>query len=439
MSTQTLRSEFKAYDHIYLNGGSHGSRKWLLAIFCLLVIIVFLPWTQNIRAKGKVTALRQEQRPQQINTIIGGRVEKWYVKEGDIVNQGDTLIQLSEIKESFLDPELINRTAEQIAAKEFSVQYYQGKANLTSDQIVALKSGLIAKRRQLENKLVQSQAMVYSDSMELVAAVNAWKISDLQYVRQKSLYDSGLVSLTQLEQRNQAYQSMIAKKVSAENKFLASKQELNIVNLEFNTLQQEYIEKISKAEGERLASLSDVAAGAGEIAKLKNQFASYTIRNGMYFITAPQNGQIIKASTSGIGEIVKDGQMLIQIVPSEVDFAVELFVRPVDLPLISVGQPVRFLFDGFPAIVFSGWPEASYGTFAGIVSSIENDVSTNGTFRVLVREDGAYRKWPAQLKLGTGANGIALLKDVPIWYELWRNINSFPPDYYTAGKPNDRK
>jgi hypothetical protein len=32
--------------------------------------------------------------------------------------------------------------------------------------------------------------------------------------------------------------------------------------------------------------------------------------------------------------------------------------------------------------------------------------------------------------MGTGAQGIALLKDVPIWYELWRNINGFPPDYY---------
>jgi hypothetical protein len=32
--------------------------------------------------------------------------------------------------------------------------------------------------------------------------------------------------------------------------------------------------------------------------------------------------------------------------------------------------------------------------------------------------------------MGTGANGLSLLNDVPVWYELWRNINSFPPDYY---------
>jgi hypothetical protein len=69
---------------------------------------------------------------------------------------------------------------------------------------------------------------------------------------------------------------------------------------------------------------------------------------------------------------------------------------------------------------------------------VESDVSANGKFKVIVREDSSYRKWPKELKFGTGANGIALLKNVPVWYELWRNINSFPPDYYqpvdTEGK-----
>ena len=122
--------------------------------------------------------------------------------------------------------------------------------------------------------------------------------------------------------------------------------------------------------------------------------------------------------------------MLVHIVPDKVEYAVELYVRPVDLPLLAPGQKVRFLFDGFPAIVFSGWPQASYGTFQGVIAAVESDVSANGKFKVLVKEDAAYRKWPKQLMMGTGANGIALLKNVPLYYELWRNINSFPPDYY---------
>lgn len=150
----------------------------------------------------------------------------------------------------------------------------------------------------------------------------------------------------------------------------------------------------------------------------------------MYSILAPQSGQITKAQKAGIGEFVKDGDMIAEIVPDKIQYAVEMFVQPLDLPLIAPGQKVRFLFDGFPAIVFSGWPQASSGTFGGEIVAVESNVSVNGKFRVLVKEDTADKPWPKELKIGAGANGITLLKDVMVWYELWRNINGFPPDYY---------
>jgi multidrug resistance efflux pump len=404
-----------------------------------MFIILFLPWTQNIRAKGSVRALKQEHRPQQIHSIIPGRIASWYVKEGDYVKQGDTIIRLTEIKEDYLDPQLLKRTAEQIEAKQSTIVYYEGKISATESQIGALKKSLEAKISQLKNKYRQAEVKLQSDSMDMVAANNDWKIATLQFNRQKALHDSGLVSLTQLEQRNQGYQTALAKRISAENRFLASKQELGIIQIEFSAVQQEYAEKVSKAEGDRFGSLSSVASGQGDIAKLQNQFASYSIRNGMYYVIAPQSGQIVNAKRSGIGEIIKDGELLVHIVPNEIEYAVELYVRPVDLPLISEGQKVRFLFDGFPAIVFSGWPEASYGTYQGLVSAMESDVSENGKFKILIREDASYRKWPKELRMGTGANGIALLKNVPVWYELWRNINSFPPDFYKPKKEEKKK
>jgi multidrug resistance efflux pump len=428
-----------SHKEIYLEGRYNGVRKWYYTIILLLIVIMFLPWTQNIRATGTVTTLRQEQRPQQINTIIAGRVEQWYVKEGDYVKKGDTILRLSEVKADYLDPDLLKRTKEQINAKQQSQNYYQDKVTATGAQLNALQNAVAAKMEQLKNKLKQAEVRIYSDSMDMLAAINEYQIANLQYARQKEMHDNGLVSLTQLEQRNQGFQSALAKKISAENKYYASRQDLSILNIEFSAVQQEYAEKMSKAESDRYGSLSAVAGGQGEIAKLENLYASYTIRNNMYIIIAPQSGQIVKARTSGIGEIVKEGEMLVQIVPDQVDLAVELYIRPVDLPLVAPGQSVRFLFDGFPAIVFSGWPEASYGTFAGVVTAVESNVSDNGKFKVLIREDSTYKKWPTALRMGTGANGIALLKEVPIWYERWRNVNSFPPDYYKPGKTAELK
>jgi multidrug efflux pump subunit AcrA (membrane-fusion protein) len=431
-----MNTTIKSYSHIYQHNKNSRVRLWFYICVLVFIIFLFLPWTQNIRATGSVTTLYQDQRPQQVNTIIGGRIIKWHIKEGDYVKAGDTLVQLTEVKADYLDPDLLKRTQEQLAGKQLSIDYYKSKVGVANQQIGAINSGLQLKLNQLLNKLSQLQLKVQADSAEAAAAVNDFSIGTKQFNRQKMMYDSGLVSLTQLEIRNQQYQNALAKKISAENRLANSKQDLTITRIEMNALQQENLEKVSKAQGDQFQSLTQIASGQADIAKLENQYTNYAIRNGMYFILASQSGQVVKAQKAGIGEYVKDGDMITEIVPDKIQYAVEMFAEPFDLPLLSQGQKVRFLFDGFPAIVFSGWPKASSGTFGGEIVAIESNVSINGKFRVLVKEDTADKPWPKELKMGTGAKGLALLKDVPVWYELWRNINGFPPDYYKKEETN---
>lgn len=436
--------QLESFDRVYRATRNSNVKKWFWGLMLLMGIFLFLPWTQNIRARGTVTTLRQEQRPQELNTIIGGKIVKWYVKEGDMVKAGDTILQLAEIKDDYLDPNLIQRTKEQLTAKESTIDFYKNKVQFTDQQVVAMQQARELKLNQLNNKLGQLALKARSDSMDMIAAMNDFAIATEQYRRQKVMRDSGLASLVQLEQRNQQYQNALAKKIGAEIKFNNTKTDITNTRIERSQVEQEYAEKIFKAQSERATAQSQIATGEGDIAKLNNQYANYVIRNGQYFVLAPQDGQVAKAKKAGINEIVKEGEMLVEVVPDRYQYAVEIFVRPVDLPLLSIGNSVRFLFDGFPAIVFSGWPQASYGLFSGKVIAIENSVSANGKFRVLVIEDKTEKPWPPQLKMGTGASGIALLKDVPVWYELWRNINGFPPDYYkpatdATGKDTKKK
>lgn len=428
----------KSLDTIYLQNQESKVRYWFYGIIILLGMTLFLPWTQNIKARGDITSLYQEQRPQNINSPIPGKIVKWAVKEGDFVKKGDTIMQISEIKEDYLDPNLVSRTQQQVEAKKGSISFYKGKAATSVSQMEALQAAKTFKIRQLENKLGQLSNKLAGEQAELEAVTNEFNLTKDQYERQQKMFEQGLVSQTQLQQRNATFQNALAKKIASENKIAQTRQEMLIVEIEQNGVHQEYAEKISKAEGDRLQSLSNIASGQGEMAKLENQVANYIIRNGMYVILAPQDGQIVQANKAGIGEILKDGERITVIVPTRVNYAVEMYMRPVDLPLISIGQKVRFMFDGFPAIIFSGWPENSYGTFGGKVVAFEHTISANGMFRVLVAEDAADRPWPQQVKLGTGAQGIALLKDVPVWYELWRNINGFPPDYYTLKEPGPK-
>ena len=439
IESKSSQSNLLSYRNLYLVNKKSAVKKWLYGILITLVVVAFLPWTQNIRAKGAVTTLRQEQRPQELNTIIAGKVVKWHVKEGDFVKAGDTLLQLGEVKVEYFDPQLLERTRQQITAKQMANQGYASKAQTAAVQMDALIEGRKLKLTQLDNKIKQQYLKLQSDSMDLSAVNNEYSVSKRQIDAAKLMLDSGVISLTDFERRKVTFQNSQAKRIGSESKFLQSKQELNNLFIEKNSTVQEYTDKISKAEGEKFSSLSNIASGEADVSKLENSYSNYDIRNQLYYIRAPQSGQITKAKKAGLGEMLKEGEMIVEIVPTDVQHAIELFISPMDLPLISKGQKVRFIFDGFPAIVFSGWPNSSYGTFGGVVSAIETSVSTNGKFRILVTEDPKEKPWPKQLSIGGGANGIALLKDVSIWYELWRNINGFPPEYYQSEYAKENK
>ena len=419
-----------SYSKIYRIGKSRNIKLWTISILTVLLTLLFLPWTQNINADGNITAIQQAQRPQEINTVLPGKIVKWFVKEGDYVKAGDTILQLGEIKVDYFDPQLLERTKSQINAKRSSVNAYENKAATAQNQTAVLSAGRALKQASIDNKIEQQKLKVRNDETDLVAINNELSVYKRQIDAGKIMLDSGAISMIDFEKRKVNYQNGIAKKITAENKLSQSKQELINLSIEQNIAVMDYNDKILKADGDRFGSLSSAASTEADISKLENTYSSYDIRNKLYYVTASQSGQITKAKKSGIGEILKEGEMIAEIVPDKIDYAVEMFVEPMDLLLVNKGQKVRFVFDGIPAIVFSGWPQGSFGTFGGIISAAETNVSVNGKFRVLVIEDTTEEKWPKNLRMGSGARGIALLKDVPIYYELWRHINGFPPDFY---------
>lgn len=424
-----------AYRHIYSEKRVMQFSLWLKGLLLAVFLFLFLPWTQNIQSNGLVTTRLQDFRPQNIQTQIPGRITQWKVKEGDIVKKGDTILILSEVKDNYLDPRLVERTKEQATAKRMSINLYKEKAIASQNQMFALEKGKNLKLQQLKNYLNQLQSKLNAEKAELVAATNDYNLASDQRDRQRKMFQEGLVSQTQLQQREIAFQNALAKKTIVENKINQTQQEISNNQVLQNAAIQEYIEKVQKVEGDRLSSLSDANSSLAEASKLENQASNYERRNELYILKAPQNGQIVQVTKSGIGEILKEGESIGMVVPDRNGaFAVEVFVRPVDMPLIDRGQKVRLIFDGFPTIVFTGWPKGSYGTFGGEIIAFENTISENGMFRVLVVEDKDDHPWPKQIKVGSGAKSIILLKNVPIWYEIWRNINGFPPDYYRVSK-----
>ncbi len=421
---------FKAAQKVFHKRHYKQFNRFLLAFSLLGIIVLFLPWTQNITGKGYLTTLTPDQRPQTIQSPIPGRIEKWYVREGDFVQKGDTILFFSEIKNEYFDPNLVERTGQQIKAKEMSVTSYQGKVKALNNQIGALTNERSLKLQQAKNKLLQSKYKVQSDSIDLEAAKTNIAIAERQYERTVQLQSEGLKAVTDVEEKRLKLQETQAKLISQQNKLLASKNEVINAEVEINRVQASYTDKISKAQSDMYTAQSNQFDSEAQVTKLENEFTNYSMRNDMYYIKAPQTGYINRAIQGGLGETFKEGDRLVGIMPADYDMAVETYVEPIDLPLVHLGEKVRIQFDGWPAIVFSGWPNASYGTYGGTVIAIETFISDNGRYRILLAPDKEDHPWPKDLRVGSGANTIALLEDVPIWFELWRQLNGFPPNYY---------
>ena len=359
-------------------------RYWFWGVLIFIATMMFLPWTQNINTSGTVTTLYQDQRPQEMNTIIPGRIIKWWVKEGDFVKKGDTIVQLADVKDDYLDPKLVQRTEEQLVAKQQKIGFYNEKISATASQVEAMEMSRNLKLNSLDNKLEQLRRKVTSDSAELVAAEIDHGIAVQQLTRAKQMISEGIIALTEFERRTAQYNKVLAILTEKQQKLQNTKQDITICRIEMSTVRQDAADKIFKAQGDIASTRGEVASTDVEVAKNQNQLANYAIRGSQRWMIAPQSGQITKAKKSGINEMVKEGEMIVEIVPNKFDQAVELYVAPMDLVLVEKGQQVRLQFDGFPAIVFSGWPEASYGTFVGEVIAVETNRSENGKFRMLV-------------------------------------------------------
>ena len=411
---------------------SDGGRKlgrWMLFFLVAGLCVLFLPWQQNINGEGTVSALTPQDRPQTIQNAIPGRIERWVAKDGDYVKRGDTILVISDIKDEYFDPDLTRRLGEQLTAKRGSLAATGTKIAALDSQLTALKTGVGVKLASARNKVKQGEFKVKADEADLTAVQKNYQIAVDRLDRFEKGYKNGLFSLTDLETRRLKLQEDVAKVVAQEAKLNVSRQELTNARLELGSIQADFQEKTAKVLSDRSSAVSYRAEADGEIAKLRNKISSVDVRRGLYVVRAPQDGHVVRPLKAGIGETIKEGESIATLQPGNPQLAVELFVRAMDVPLIQPGRTVRIQFDGWPAVQFSGWPTVSVGTFGGRVAVIDAVSGTNGSYRMLVRPlvQKGDQPWPPQLRVGSGVFGWVMLDDVPVWYELWRQLNGFPP------------
>ncbi|TWT64655.1 HlyD family secretion protein [Allorhodopirellula solitaria] len=395
------------------------------ALVISMVAMVFVPWRQTARGLGTVVALDPQQRPQPLLSPSMGVVS--YVKpglrEGSYVNKSELLLRLTPFAIDAVDQletQIIAMESKEASALA-SLEVAKQSADLQESSGRRMAESLRQEYQAAHQKWEQAKNEVTSLQADLEDKRNQLQIAE-------RVAEQGLVSREELFSKRRAAESQSAKVLKAENavaevyasllskeeQIEAKKQEIDIKNRTANQKVLEDMQKINNIEKEIL----DLRNQRGQMDRLE--------------IRAPRSGYIQQWFGVEGSDTIKQGDQLFVIVPDADEMAVELKIRGMDIPLIQTGDPVRLRFDGWPAVQFVGWPSVAIGTFGGKVNRILPTDDGAGYFRVVVTPDNHFEReqgWPDDryLRQGIRANGWVLLKRVPLGYEIWRQLNGFPP------------
>jgi membrane fusion protein, adhesin transport system len=404
----------------------------LLALWALAVLVLALtPWQQTAQGAGRVIAYVPEERQQNLEAPIEGRVLRWHVREGSRVKQGDPIVELSDN-----DPEILTRLRSEREAVEARLDSARARAQALASRIGALEASRDNALAAAESRVVMAAQRVVAAEQAVTLAQAHLRAAQLNVDRQKALAAGGLTSRRQLELTELEVTRSETELERARVALAAAKSERVALDSDRLKVDTDANAAIDDAHASRAAAEAEVANASAELARIEVRLA----RQAAQSVVAPRSGSVFRIIANGhTGEIVKAGDVLATLVPDTSDRAVELWVSGNELPLLREGGEARVQFEGWPALQFSGWPSVAVGSFAGRVSLVDAADDGAGKFRVLiVPTPEAPWPEPIYLRQGVRALGWIQLGTVRVGYELWRQFNGFPPTLPSApnGAPN---
>ena len=407
------------------------SRLAIKLVILFLLIIAFVPWTQTITVTGQLSAYSPYERPQDIEAQITGRIQKWHVFEGVRVKQGDLIVELEDYDPNFMAPDLLSFLDQRKKALEQTRQAALSRADQLDKRIKEMQNLVKTAVPSAQARVVEAQNKVREAYQKVESAKITVSTAELNVDRHKQLAEQGLVSQRELELTIQSAIASKADMEGAQANLSAAEQSMKALGFGREQISAEMLQRLLDAEAARDASVGEAAKAADQVADVSLRMSNATQRRMASKVLAPIDGTVVKMAEAGAGETVRQGDKIVRISPNSLDKAIEMTADGIDAPLLNVGRKVKILFYGIPAIPLPAWPEVMAGTYTGVIKVIDQVDDGKGNFRFWVVPDPEDRMWPEQshVRQGTKVMGWVILNRVPLWYELWRRFNLFPPDY----------
>ncbi|WP_305989620.1 HlyD family type I secretion periplasmic adaptor subunit [Roseibium sp. MMSF_3544] len=360
-----------------------------LVLFVVLLVWAYFASLEEVtRGDGRVIPSRQiqvVQAPEQ------GIVEKIFVREGDIVEQGQSLIeiddttfssQLGEIRQRQLG--LMARIARlDSEADQQELVFPEALAQAVPGLIAEEENVYLDKKASLENELrvLENQALQKEQEYQELLAKQAklesvTEIMEREVEIKQSLYERKVlpeIEFLQLQRQLKESEGELAITKASVQRSLAAKEEAK--------------ERSRNAVSTFVAEASQQLAEArGELAVINETMKGATDRVRRTELVSPVKGIVNKLNITTIGAVVQPAADLVEIVPLEDTLLIEAQIRPKDVAFLHPGQKAQVKITAYDFSVYGGLE----GNLERISADTTEDEEGNRFFRVMIRTDKNY-------------------------------------------------
>ncbi|MFK3969386.1 HlyD family type I secretion periplasmic adaptor subunit [Pseudomonas sp. NPDC087358] len=333
---------------------------WLAAalIITALVWARFAVLEEVTMGEGKAIP---SSKVQVIQNLEGGIVTEIFVREGQIVNKGDTLLRLDDTRflsnkgESEVDKYTLMAQVDRLSAES------QGRPLKTSAEVLSKAPQVAADEQSLydsrQRRLASEQRTLQEQLRQKMQEVAEFRSKQDQYRNQLGFIQQELSMSTPLVNSGAVSPVEIirlkGKASEARGQMDATSLAIPRAEAAINEIKSKIQESLDSFRSDAAKDLNDKRS---ELAKASATSIAIDDRVTRTTVTSPVKGIVKTLKVNTIGGVVQPGSDMVEIVPLEDNLLIEAKVRPQDVAFLHPGQKAMVKFSAYDYTIYGGLP-----------------------------------------------------------------------------------
>ena len=366
--------------------------KHLLLVAISSFIVIFIVWAnfatldEVTRGDGKVIPSSDVQA---LQSLDAGIVEKILVREGDIVEAGQSLMMLDAIEATsdlganqarylglLASITRLSAEAEGKGTVDFPEEVMKGAPQSVTEELNAFRANqqsLNGQRNVLQQQMSQRESELREVNTRIADTRGVIALQNQEAAMVRPLVEKGSAPRMELLQLERT----IKEKRAELNSYTSSVPRIRS-SIDEAKARIDELETNMKAQAQ-----AELSAKLIEMNEIKERLAALEQRKGRTELKSPVNGTIQEITVNTIGGVVRPGEDIIKIVPKDDQLIVEAKVRPSDRAFIFPGQKAVIKITAYDFSIYGGLD----GQLVDISADTIEDQEGNSFYRVKLRTD----------------------------------------------------